>query len=105
MVETVDDRVALPVSVKKWEKGKSIILRIQVELVTFGLLDYKQLEKDRGFLVYISRTYKNMCPYLKGIHQTMDSLQAGRDKDSWMMNRRELLAAITSNYGEVILEN
>ena len=47
MVETVDDRVALPVSVKKWEKGKSIILRIQVELVTFGLLDYKQLEKDR----------------------------------------------------------
>ena len=47
MVETVDDRVALLVSVKKWKKGKTIILRIKVELVTVGLLDYKQLEKDR----------------------------------------------------------
>ena len=55
--------------------------------------------------MYLSRTYRNMCPYLKGIHQTLDSWRAGRDKDSWKLNRRELLAAITSNYEEVILDN
>ena len=61
------------VSNNKWEKGKAIILRITVELCEGVGLDQKQLEKDRGYLVYISRTYRSMVTYLKGIHQTLDS--------------------------------
>ena len=61
------------VSNNKWEKGKAIILRITVELCEGVGLIQKHLEKDRGYLVYISRTYRSMVTYLKGIHQTLDS--------------------------------
>ena len=81
MVETVDGKVLLLVSQKKWDRGKFIIKRIQDELRLTYCLDFKQLERDRGLLVYLSRTYKKMCLYLKGIHQILDSWREGRDKD------------------------
>lgn len=86
------------------KKEKVIVHRIQEEFLVFGLLDYKQLERDRGFLVYLSRVYRNMCPCLKGVHQTFDSWRVGRDKNSWKINKRERLATIISNKGEVELE-
>ena len=50
--------VTVFVSVKKWIKTNEIILHISLELEEEGdLLDFKQLEKDCGYLVYISRTY------------------------------------------------
>ena len=70
MVKTVDGKFFLLVSQKKWDMGMSIIKIIQYELRLKGCLDHKQLEHDRGFLVYLSRTYKNICPYLKGVHHT-----------------------------------
>jgi len=60
-------------SVNKWLISKEIILRIIKELGEDDGLDFKELEKDCGYLVYISRTYRAMVPYLKGIHQTLDS--------------------------------
>ena len=32
-----------------------------------------------------------MCPYLKEIHQILDSWREGRDEDSWKLTRRELM--------------
>ena len=61
------------VSDKKWKKGQKIICRIQKEQKERGDLDHKVLERDRGFLIYLSRTYRMMAPYLKGVHQTLDS--------------------------------
>ena len=49
------------------------------------------MERDRIFLVYLSRTYKNMCPYLKGIHQTLDSWREGRDEDDSKLTRQKLI--------------
>ena len=68
LVETVDDRTSILVSFKKWMKGKAIFVWIRDELEKRGCLNHKQLERDRGFLIYLSRTYRSMCPYLKGIH-------------------------------------
>ena len=48
-----------------------------------GVLPVKELEKARGYLVYTTRTYPGMVPYLKGIHLTLDSWREGRDKDVW----------------------
>ena len=73
MVKTVDGKVVLLVSQKKWDRGKAIVKRVQDELRLKGCFDFKQLERDRCFLVYLSRTYKSMCFYLMGIHQTLDS--------------------------------
>lgn len=46
-------------------------------------LDHKELLKDRGFLVYVTRTYPAMVPYLKGFHLTIESWRGGRDEDGW----------------------
>ena len=79
------------VSEKKWITTKENILRISLELEEKGgLVDFKQLEKDRGYLVYISRTYQSMVPYLKGIHQTLDSWRSGRNRDGWKLSPAEL---------------
>ena len=67
-----------------------IALRISVELSKGGVLDHKELEKDRGFLVYIISIYRSMVPYLKIIHQTLDSWRPGRNTDGWRLSREEL---------------
>ena len=50
-VNSTGDRVTVFVSVKKSGKSKDIILRITLELSEGERLDFKQLEKDRGYLV------------------------------------------------------
>ena len=82
-------------------KRKGILARIVDEMSTRGCLNHKQLEKDRSFLIYLSRTYRSMCPYLKGIHQTLDSWRPGRDKDGWKLERREMMMYLASKDGGV----
>ena len=55
--------------------------------------NHKELERRTGFLVYVSRTYPSMVPYLKGIHQTLDGWGEGRDNDGWRISMAELKAA------------
>jgi len=83
--------------VKEVGKGKAIVERTQDELLVKGKLDSKQLERDSGFLVYLSRTYRNVCPYLKGIYQTLDSWRSGRDSDGWNFTKEELFQFMTSD--------
>jgi hypothetical protein len=47
-----------------------------------SLINHKKLESCRGFLVYVSNTYRAMIPYLKGIHLTVDSWRPDRDKEA-----------------------
>ena len=71
MVETVNGETCLLVSQKKWDGVKKIIVRIQEKLRDMNCLNHKQLEQDRGFLIYISRTYRSMTPDVKEIHYTL----------------------------------
>lgn len=48
-----------------------------------GTLPHKQAERIRGFLIYVSRTYRAMVPYLKGLHLTLDFWRPNRDEDGW----------------------
>ena len=82
--------VTVFVSDKKWEKSKEIILRITVELSEGRGLDFKESEKDRRYLVYISRTYRSMVSYLKGIHQTLDSWRSGINANGRKLSVEEL---------------
>jgi hypothetical protein len=45
------------------------------------MVDHKVLERNRGFLVYVARTYKHMAPFLLGFHLAIDSWRPGRDKE------------------------
>jgi hypothetical protein len=53
------------------------------EVCPAGYLPHKTSESYRGFLVYVSRTYPAMIPYLKGIHLSLDSWRPNRDEDGW----------------------
>lgn len=81
VVYTSDTEVYVLVSEEKWKKTKEILARIQDELSSSndGMMCRKQLERDRGFLIYVCRTYSELRPYLKGMHLTLDSWREGRD--------------------------
>ena len=81
------DGVYLLVSMKRWEKTKFILDELASELNEQGSLDYKNLLSRRGFLIYVARTYVAMKPYLKGIHQTVDSWRGNQGKDGWKLSR------------------
>jgi len=53
-----------------------------------SVFHHKTLEKQRGFLVYVARTYPSLVPYLKGIHLTLDSWRGGRDSEGWKVFRQ-----------------
>ena len=78
------------ISLERWEKTKTILASIKVELSESGTLHFKNLESWRGYLIYVARTYPAMRPYLKGLHQTLDSWRANRGKDGWKLSYREL---------------
>jgi hypothetical protein len=50
-------------------------------------LPYKQLQSDRGFLVYVTNAYPAMKPYLKGFHLSLDLWRGDRDAEGWTVNR------------------
>jgi hypothetical protein len=52
------------------------------------------LESYRGSLIYISRTYPSITPYLKGIHLTLDSWRPWRDKEAWKLPLSEIKAVL-----------
>ena len=106
MIETVKDQVNLLISQKKWDKAKAIIRKIIKELEIRTVLNRKQLERDRGFLIYMSKTYWSMISYLKAIHLSLDSWREGKGVDGWKKSRRELLLMIHGERREIeILED
>ena len=48
-------------------------------------LVHKELLADRAFLVYVTRTYPALVPYLKGFHLTIEMWWGGRDIDGWKL--------------------
>jgi hypothetical protein len=75
--------VAVTCTVEKWLKAKQIVREILVEVEKGEELDRKSLERSRGFLVHVQRTYPAITPYLKGLHLTIDSWRGGRDEEGW----------------------
>jgi hypothetical protein len=86
--------VTVSVTQERWEKARGIIGWIDSEISGGDDVDFKMLEKHRGFLVYVSRTYPAMVPYLKGIHLTLDSWRPWRSSDGWKMTQSEITMAL-----------
>jgi len=93
-VASVNGSVWAYVSEEKWQKAQRYVgswieeLKWARENNEIAKLDFKHLEKGRGFLVYLSRTYESITPYLKGIHLTIDSWRDGRDKEGWKEKKK-----------------
>jgi len=77
--------VYVTVTVACWQKAKGQIQWIHDHIIEGKMLCHKTLESYHGFLVYVSRTYPSLVPYLKGIHLTLDSWQGNQDQDGWQI--------------------
>ena len=103
LVRTDDENIYVSTSQSKWNKGRSIIFWLVKEFHDHSLLnsdalpmlDFKLLEKGRGFLVHLSGTYPFIKPRLKGIHHTLDSWRGNRDEDGWKYNHSKFSSFIS----------
>ena len=88
-----DDGLYVTCAQLKWDKTKTIIKRWLDSRPTVGggdwMLDRIQLEKDRGFLVHITRTFTSAVPYLRRIHHTLESWRQGRTGEGWKFSPNE----------------
>jgi hypothetical protein len=94
LVHTTEGMVVVLVSEEKWQKTRDKVRWIREALDKEGGVDRKELERHRGFLVYVSRTYTNMVPFLKGIHLLLDSWREDRNEEGWKFSSSEMRAAM-----------
>ncbi len=52
-------------------------------------LSFKEMEKDVGFLIHLSRAYPSLFPYLRGFYNTMNGWRNRRDNDGWKLTCKE----------------
>ncbi|MFN9978697.1 MAG: hypothetical protein ACK53Y_02225, partial [bacterium] len=68
-------------------------------------IEFKTLEKHRGFLVYVGRTYPVLVPYLKGIHLSLDSWRPWRKEDGWKLTQAEIKQAMSEKESHQYVED
>jgi hypothetical protein len=87
--------VCVLTSEEKWLKLKHIVGKY-LALIFSGEeeLNHKDLLSDRGFLVYVTRAYPGMVPYLKGFHLTIEMWRGNRDAEGWKLPAKSLEAAM-----------
>jgi len=73
------------VSQEKWDKTKGLLKEL-TNMLTNGLLPLQRMFEIWGFLMYVVRTYPWLNPYMKGMHLTIDSWQAGRAEDKELLD-------------------
>jgi hypothetical protein len=81
----------------KWCKAKRILAKLDVLLKESEMLYHKVLERTRGFLVYVARTYKPMAPFILVFHLTIDSWRPGCDEEGWQLQQAEVEASLESD--------
>jgi hypothetical protein len=85
---------------KKWKKGKKLVDTLWKQLVTAGvsdegadvtslLMDYKELEITRGFLVHLSMTFEMLTHHLKGFHLALARYLPRRNDEGWKLTDAE----------------
>ena len=47
-------------------------------------IHFKTLERQLGFIVYVSLTFTSMVPYLKGLYMTLNSWRNYRDAEGYV---------------------
>jgi len=97
-----EDKVQRTVSKEKWEKGRRYISEISGILKndTSAELDFKFLERVRGYLCHLAMTYNIIFPYLKGFHLTLCSHLPNRDEEGWKVKELEWIGHLHNRLSE-----
>jgi hypothetical protein len=73
---------------EKWIKAKELLVELRNMMEEKGgAMCRKRLEQIRGFLIYVTRTYPGIVPYLIGIHTTIDGWRNNRQISGWQLPR------------------
>ena len=92
VIRIVEAGVGVTVSEDKWQRAKEAIRRWLKDVQQRAdALDRKELESDRGFLIYVARTFPVMKSYLKGFSLTLESWRPDRDEDGWKVDEDVLV--------------
>jgi hypothetical protein len=83
IAQSPPEGVTVSCTQEKWTRARSYVADMLTTLSQGLPFTHKDLEQKRGFLVYVTRTYPSLTPFLKGIHLTLDSWRPGRDQDGW----------------------
>jgi hypothetical protein len=74
---------------EKWDQRKAISTHwLGVVSGENTALDFKHLQSDQGFLVYVTEAYPGMKPYLKGFHLSLQTWRGGRDREGWKLEAK-----------------
>ena len=83
--------VMILTSQEKWD-GLKAICRFWLRILESGetTLEFKKLRSDRGFMVYATRPYPAMQPYLKGFHiMSLETWRGRRVEEGWKVLAKE----------------
>lgn len=95
IVSEKDKGLFVTVSQEKWDKVKAILDKYHEVIVASDRcekemrVDFKQLERDTGFLVHVFMTNDHLRPYLEGFYLTLNSWRYNRDDEGWARSRRD----------------
>ena len=102
IVHSDQDAVTLLVSEEKWIKTKKWIDWVLENVSNAGGMCHKKLLSCRGFLIYVSRTYRPFKPYLRGLHKTIDGWRPFRDEEGWKLTYAIMEAKEQGVWGELL---
>jgi hypothetical protein len=54
------------------------------------MLEFKRLQSDQGFMMYVTQSYPSLKPYLKGFYLSLDSWRGGRNLEGWKERERQI---------------
>lgn len=93
---TRNGKITKTVSEVKWKKGKDYILFLVDTLhdQPKAKLDYKLLEKMRGYFCHLAMTFPILFPYLKGFHLVLSGHQKKRNEEGWKISELEWIGSL-----------
>lgn len=87
--------VCVLTSEDEWAKLQ-VIIQKYLDLMLSGVveLEHEELLSDCGFLVYVTRAYPGMVPYLKGFHLIIEMWHGNQDAEGWKLPAKTVEAQI-----------
>ena len=94
--QTTKNLIQKTVSQEKWDKAKGYIDNLNTIFATNknALVDYKLLERVRGFLCHLAMTFDLLFPFLKGFHLTLCAHLPQRNEEGWKIKELEWLGLL-----------
>jgi hypothetical protein len=79
--------IVVTVLKQKWKKTQGLISKWATRVAETSEVNYKEFESDLGFLIYATRTFPCMQPYLqlKGFHLTLHGWRPNHDEEGWKL--------------------